>query len=76
MFGHVERISVEWFANRVYQFEVEGGRHEGRSCTTVLDENEKACSAKTLQFREAKVYDLVRDQIRDLVSCINDDMNQ
>ena len=53
--GHVERMNRERFNKRVSESEVEGRRDRGRPCTMSLHRFKKACDARPLDLRDAKV---------------------
>lgn len=54
-FGHVEHTSGERLAKRAYMSKVEGGKYKGKPYMRWLDEVGKACNARSLQLRDAKV---------------------
>ena len=54
---------------------MDGRRTVGRPCTRWLDGNREACSARSLELRDAKVKCMDREQWQDLVNGTNGGIN-
>ena len=53
--GHVKHISEERITKRVYELTVKARRERGRPYTRRLDGGKRACNARLLDLRGAKV---------------------
>ena len=64
-FGHMECMSEEWLARKVYESEVEGRKNRGMLYMKWVNGVEKLCIAMSLELRDAKVKCMDRKQWRD-----------
>ena len=74
-FGHAERMSEDWFIERLYMSDFEGESFVGRCCTRWLNGTKKSCYARSLELRDAKVNYMDREQWEIFVNDMNRGLN-